>query len=123
MENDKYSPEHHDHLALASTIKLAEKHTLPAAKQKLSIMKRNRYGWSSEAGLDVRVGIFFAVVKPHPVLRYQRAQRVKHVARHVRIGVFVDCQPCGGVLDVKDDDTFLNARFPQLLFDEVGDLD
>ena len=112
MENGKYSADHHDHLALAATVKLAEKNTLPATEQQLAVFERYGYGWSSQARLDVRVGILFAVAKAHAVLRNQRAQRVQHVARHVGIGVFVDRETGGGVLDVEDDDAFLNARFP-----------
>src|SRR5207244_3661823 len=84
-----WSPNQHDDLAFPATIKLAKKDSLPATKQEFSIRERNGHSWPNEAGLDVGVGILFAVAKAHAVLRDQSAQCMKHVARHVRIGVLV----------------------------------
>ena len=52
------------------------------------------------------VGVFLAVTKTHPVLRNQRAERVKHVARHIRIGVLVDSEAGGRVLHVEYNHAF-----------------
>ena len=115
--------DHHDHLAFASTVKLAQEHALPAAEQQLFICKWDGYGRTDQTRFDVRIGVLFAVAKAHAVLRNQRAERVQHVARHVGVGVFVDGESGGGVLDVENDNAFLNARFPQFLVDEIGELD
>ena len=123
MENGKCSANHHDHLPLASTVKLTQEHALPAAEQQFAVFERYGYRRSGEARFDVRVGILFAVTEVHAVLRNERAERVQHVARHIRIGVFVDGETGGGVLDVKDDDAFLNVRLSQFLVDEAGKLD
>jgi predicted molibdopterin-dependent oxidoreductase YjgC len=54
----------------------------------------------------VGVGILFAVAEAHAVLRNQRAQSVKHVSRHVGVGVLVDCEARGGVLYIEHNHTF-----------------
>ena len=47
--------------------------------------------------------------KAHPVLRNQRAERVKHVARHVGIGILINSQASRRVLHVEHNHTFALA--------------
>src|SRR6185369_11665800 len=79
----------HHHLALASTIKLAKKNSLPATEQKFALAERNGHRRPYQTGFDVSVGIFFAMPEAHPVLWNQSAQEMQHVARDIRIGILV----------------------------------
>src|SRR6266542_2555439 len=82
------STDHHYHLALSSTIKLAEKNSLPATEQQFSFAEGNSDGRTYQRCLDVRIGILFSVTKAHAMLRYQSTQKVKHIAWHVRVSIF-----------------------------------
>src|SRR6476646_9376944 len=68
------------------------------------------------------VGVFFAVMKAHAVLGNEGAQGVKHVARHIGIGVFVDSESGGGVLREKQDDALTHAGLLQLFSNQVSEL-
>ena len=113
----------HDHLALAWTIKLAKKNPLPTSEQQFSILEENGYRRTDQGGFHVRIGIFFAMAKAHSVLRNQGAESVQHVARDVRIGIFVYRQTRCGVLHVQHNYTFLFAGVRQLLLDVIRELD
>jgi len=112
----------HDHLALASAIKLAKKNSLPATEQKFALAKRNGHGRADQTGFDVRIGIFFAMPEAHPVLRNQSAQQVQHVSRDVRIGILVDRETGGSVLNIQHDQAFLLVGGAQLFLNCVSEL-
>ena len=99
----------HDHFAFASTVEFAEKNSLPASEQQFSITERYGNTGTDEAGFDMSVGVFFAMMKTHPVLRNQSSERVQHVARHVGIGILVHCQTGGRMLDIKDHNALARA--------------
>ena len=63
----------------------------------------------------MRVRVLFAVTKTHSVLGNQRAQGMQQVARHIRIGILVNCQTRRRVLHIEHDHAFLRCRFAQLL--------
>src|SRR5437867_845679 len=92
------SANHHDDFSFAPTVKFTKEDSLPATEQKLAVCERDSYRRSDEACLDVRVGIFFAVTKAHPMLRNQSAESVQHIPRHIRIGILIYGQAGGGVL-------------------------
>ena len=117
------SANHHHDFSFAPAVEFAEKDPLPTSEQQFPIGKRDGDGWPDEAGFDVSVGIFFAVVKAHAMLRDQGAQRMQHVTRHVRIGILIDRQPCRRVLHVKHHDTFLRARLSELTPNFVREFD
>src|SRR6185503_17528893 len=71
----------HDHLPLASAIKLAKKNSLPATQQKFAFAKRNGHRRAYQTGFDVSIGIFFAMPEAHSMLRNQGAQEMQHVSR------------------------------------------
>src|SRR5438876_1256754 len=116
------SANHHDHFALAPAVKLTKEDSLPATQQKLPVRERDSYRRSDEAGLDVRVRVFFAVMKAHAMLRNQSAEDVQHIPRHVRLGILVYRETGGGVLHVEHNDTFLLAGIRELFLHLFGKL-
>jgi hypothetical protein len=56
------------------------------------------------------------------MLRYQRAQSVQHVSRHVRIGILVNSKASGGVSHIKHNHSLTLARLLQLFSDEISKL-
>jgi hypothetical protein len=114
---------HHHDFSLAAAVELAEKDSLPATEQQLAIFEWNCDAGTDQTGLNVGVGIFFAVAKVHSVLRNQGAKSVKHVARDIRISILVDRQTGCGVLTEKHDHAVLRPGFLQLLLDLFSEFD
>ena len=57
----------------------------------------------------MRVGVFLAVTETHSMLRDQSSERVEHIARDVGIGVLVDRETGGRVLNVQHNHAFALA--------------
>ena len=112
----------HDHLALASAIKLAKKNSLPATKQKFPLAKRNGHRRAYQTCFDVSIGIFFTMPEAHSVLGNQSAQEVQHVSRDIRIGVLVNRKSGGSVLHIQHDHAFLLVGGAQLFLNCVSEL-
>ena len=97
-------------LAGARAVEFAEEDALPAAQGQVAVDDEDGLGVAYQDGLDVRVGIAFAVF----VWAAVWDQTIKggfYVAGHVWIGVFVDGDGGGGVRDVEMAHAGFDLRF------------
>src|SRR5262245_19203062 len=94
----------HCHFALSPAVKFAKEDSLPPAQQQLSIRERYGHRGPSQDCFDMRIGILLTMTKAHTVLRNQCSQSMKHVAWDIWVGIFVYCETCRCVLDIKHDD-------------------
>ena len=81
----------HNHLAFTRPVKFTKKDSLPTSEQQFPAAEGNCHRRTNQSGFDVRVGIFLAVAKVHAVLGNQSAEGVQHVARHVGVGILINC--------------------------------
>jgi len=86
----------HEQAARAGTVELAEVDAAPAAQLQASAGNDERDRAARERALDVRRAVALQVLEG-AVLGHDLAQRVEHVALHVRVGVLVDRHTGRGV--------------------------
>src|SRR5581483_5176015 len=104
---------------------LVEQDPLPCTEGGAALPDRDGEGGRGEGGADVCrhvVGTFGGVAEERVALRNQPVEEALQVAQHLRIGVLLDQQRGGGVLDVEGEEAGLDAGAPRPTLDLPGDL-
>ena len=96
--------------AAAWAIAFAQVHRLPGAEAQLAVFHKECQGRPVQGGLYVGVAVAFGVVVI-AVARHKVAEKGQHVAPHVGICPFVDCQAAGGVRAEKGQHAVAPALF------------